>query len=339
MYEGTILLVDDEQEITEEFSRSLRRAGYTIEVAHSGEEGWQKCQETRFDMVITDWRMGRMSGLQLAQKINETYPATRVIIITAFNRKFEKELDSAFYLADYLKKPVDIDNLLNKVKGAMAHKERLPLPDENTCFLEGLTDVTIFHAAIKLFAPTLSRTLQLRSEHGAGYNWVKDKVIAWVSDRRQAKVAGIFDSDLDALDAKKELDEFIHNKPKARTFSLKKYTPSHLHGIFQKGIKIPISLEEIYSPSILQHAETQGWLGQRVDVTDFNKVPVDISFTQHCQDKGLTSEELLYVLHSVKDGDKKRKLVRYIMGLSHDELKDALAGFQPVIRALEEYFQ
>jgi len=132
MNAGKILLVDDEPEIVKQFKRALTGEGYHVETAGSGEEGFQKYQTHYFDVVITDWRMEKMSGLELARQIDTQHPSTKVIIITAFSKEFEQTIDPQHYHAfDYLKKPVDMDNLLNKVKEAVQRKDGVIMALEN----------------------------------------------------------------------------------------------------------------------------------------------------------------------------------------------------------------
>jgi DNA-binding NtrC family response regulator len=132
MNAGKILLVDDEPEIVKQFKRALTGEGYHVETAGSGEEGFQKYQTHYFDVVITDWRMEKMSGLELARQIDIQHPSTKVIIITAFSKEFEQTIDPHHYHAfDYLKKPVDMDNLLNKVKEAVQRKDGVIMALEN----------------------------------------------------------------------------------------------------------------------------------------------------------------------------------------------------------------
>jgi len=123
MSQGRILLVDDEPEIVEQYSRALRNEGYEVDTAFSGEEGWKRYQKRYYDVVITDWRMPDMDGLELLHKIDQTHPLAKVIIITGFgNKEFERVVTSAHAFA-YLEKPIDIDDLLSKVEEAVQRKD------------------------------------------------------------------------------------------------------------------------------------------------------------------------------------------------------------------------
>nr|VFJ50257.1 MAG: Response regulator receiver domain-containing protein [Candidatus Kentron sp. DK] len=123
---GKVLVVDDEKELAQQFGRALRREGYTVELAYSGEEAWEKYQQQYFDVVITDWRMGKMDGIELASRINAFPPSTHIIIITGFGTEFERRLsdDKNYHPFDYLGKgAVTNDVLLEKVRQAMARRD------------------------------------------------------------------------------------------------------------------------------------------------------------------------------------------------------------------------
>ena len=123
MSRGTILLVDDDPEIVEQFARALKNEGYEVDTAFSGEEGWEKYQARYYDVVIADWKMQEMDGLELLHKIDQMNPQAKVIVITGFGDEdsaVQAHHDHAF---DYLKKPVDIDDLLGKVEEAAQRKD------------------------------------------------------------------------------------------------------------------------------------------------------------------------------------------------------------------------
>ncbi|VFM95563.1 MAG: Response regulator receiver domain-containing protein, partial [Candidatus Kentron sp. G] len=84
-----------------------------------GRNTWEKYQRQYFDVVLADWKMGRMNGMELLEKIDRNVPRSRVIMITAFGDE-----DSALeahhrHAFDYLKKPVDRKTLLDTVGKAM----------------------------------------------------------------------------------------------------------------------------------------------------------------------------------------------------------------------------
>ncbi|MBM3237438.1 response regulator [Candidatus Poribacteria bacterium] len=123
MSQETILLVDDEQEIVEQYARALKSGGYEVDTAFSGEEAWDKYQARYYDVVIADWVMEKMNGSALLRKIDQMHPFAKVIIITGFSDK-SKAIEAHHYHAfDYLEKPIDMDELLNKVQEAIQRKD------------------------------------------------------------------------------------------------------------------------------------------------------------------------------------------------------------------------
>jgi DNA-binding response OmpR family regulator len=124
MNQGKILLVDDEPDIVKGFTRALRREGYIVDLAYSGEEGWQKYQERYYDVVIVDWKMGKMTGMQLLQKIGEMHPrANKVIMITAFGDEETAIKAHHHHAFDYIKKPVEPSDLVATVKEAIRRQD------------------------------------------------------------------------------------------------------------------------------------------------------------------------------------------------------------------------
>ena len=62
----------------------LEEFGYTVEIARNGEEGLKLLQASAFDVVVTDYRMPRMNGMELIQQIRKTNPDARIILLSGF---------------------------------------------------------------------------------------------------------------------------------------------------------------------------------------------------------------------------------------------------------------
>nr|VFK13852.1 MAG: Response regulator receiver domain-containing protein [Candidatus Kentron sp. LFY] len=114
-----ILVVDDDEGIVKEFKRALESEDYQVESAYSGEEAWEKYRQQQPVVVLTDYRMGGMSGIELAERIDKADPFTMVILATAFGDE-ENAVEAIHrHVFDYLRKPVDIDILIDTVKRAV----------------------------------------------------------------------------------------------------------------------------------------------------------------------------------------------------------------------------
>ncbi len=79
-----ILVVDDEPGIREGCRRILGREGYQVEVASSGEEGWERAQSQLFDLILLDVMMPGLGGIELLQRIIAHDPDAVCIIITGY---------------------------------------------------------------------------------------------------------------------------------------------------------------------------------------------------------------------------------------------------------------
>lgn len=134
MHKANVLIVDDDGGIADEMKRTLRACEYNVDVAYSGEKGWECFREKEHDIVIVDWLMGKMSGMELLKKIDEKSVLAKVIMITGFgdeNTAIQAHHHHAF---DYLKKPVDRDALISVVDKANERRGLLikALNDWNT---------------------------------------------------------------------------------------------------------------------------------------------------------------------------------------------------------------
>jgi CheY-like chemotaxis protein len=62
----------------------LQDLGYSVETAQSGEEAWESFQKTHFDVVVTDYRMGGMDGLELIRLIRASESPARIVLLSGF---------------------------------------------------------------------------------------------------------------------------------------------------------------------------------------------------------------------------------------------------------------
>jgi CheY-like chemotaxis protein len=82
--QANILLVDDNRDGLLVRSSLLVEIGFSVQVAVNGEEGLKLFNAARFDVVVTDYRMPRMNGVEMIQKIRLVNPNARVILLSGF---------------------------------------------------------------------------------------------------------------------------------------------------------------------------------------------------------------------------------------------------------------
>ena len=137
MPESTILIIEDESRMRSLIDLVLRSEGYRLILAESGEAGLRFADEGGIDLVLTDWQMGEVSGLDVLEHITKEFPGVPVVIITGFGTlksAVEATKKGAF---DYISKPIDNDELKIVVKRALDMR-RLTL--ENLGLSQGLRE-------------------------------------------------------------------------------------------------------------------------------------------------------------------------------------------------------
>jgi DNA-binding NtrC family response regulator len=82
-----ILVVDDDDSIRDIVSTMLFLLGYEVLSADSGEKGFALFIKDKFDLVITDFNMSGMDGINLAYYIKEKCPATQVVLMTGHDKE------------------------------------------------------------------------------------------------------------------------------------------------------------------------------------------------------------------------------------------------------------
>jgi two-component system response regulator AtoC len=120
----SILIVDDEINVTKLLGKFLKKEGYATLAAASGEEALNIIDSHQVDIVITDIKMPEMSGIELLSKINDIDPTIKVILITAF-AAIETAVEALKMGAlDYITKPFDLDDVLLSVEKIAAGLEK-----------------------------------------------------------------------------------------------------------------------------------------------------------------------------------------------------------------------
>lgn len=131
-----LLLVDDEPSILASLRRLLRREGYTILTAESGEAGLEVMANHPVDVIISDARMPGMSGAEFLGRVREMYPDTIRIMLSGYTdiESVTKAVNRG-ELFRFLTKPWDDQELLDIIRNAfLQHERRMELHayDEST---------------------------------------------------------------------------------------------------------------------------------------------------------------------------------------------------------------
>ncbi|MFQ5862883.1 MAG: sigma-54-dependent transcriptional regulator [Candidatus Brocadiales bacterium] len=117
--EASVLLVDDEEVVLESLHGLFSLEGYTVDTAQDGVQALRKIGRRDFDLVVSDVKMPKLSGLDLLKKVKKKKSDTRVIIITAYGQITEAISAIKLGAYDYLTKPLDDTTLLSTVERAL----------------------------------------------------------------------------------------------------------------------------------------------------------------------------------------------------------------------------
>ena len=132
-----ILIVDDELPQLELIGGFLKKQGFDVVEAEGGEKGLEKFRLESFDLVLTDQKMPKMSGVELLKSIRALNPEAAVIVMTAFGSIETAVSAIKEGASDYLTKPLNLDELLHRIE---AVKERNRLLTENRDLREALQE-------------------------------------------------------------------------------------------------------------------------------------------------------------------------------------------------------
>jgi DNA-binding NtrC family response regulator len=116
---GKILVVDDDDSIRDVVSKMLCRLGYAVLSADSAESGLALFLKNKFDLVITDFSMSGMDGINLAYYIKEKSPSTQVVLMTGDEKQVILSKIKGTAVAKALFKPFTLAEMDVTVQGLL----------------------------------------------------------------------------------------------------------------------------------------------------------------------------------------------------------------------------
>lgn len=125
MTERRVLVVDDEIHIVHVVAIKLRNNGYDVITANNGAEALELAQQENPDIIVTDYQMPVMSGLELVKELreNEITKNTPVILLTARSFAISKEEQDDLQISTCLSKPFSPRELLGDIEDILHENE------------------------------------------------------------------------------------------------------------------------------------------------------------------------------------------------------------------------
>ncbi len=110
-----ILVVDDVDTIARVYARFLERQGYDVQIAFNGEEALSIWEQFKPDLVISDIRMPKMSGFELANALRKKNPKQKVILMTGYADEAEVLEQQKSHGFPFFTKPADLQTTVTKI--------------------------------------------------------------------------------------------------------------------------------------------------------------------------------------------------------------------------------
>lgn len=114
-----LLIIDDEEIVISSCHRVLRKSGYEIESARSGEEGLQKAAATKYDVIVTDLKMPGIDGLEVLRRLKAADRQQVVVVFTGFANVSTARESLKLGAFDYVPKPFTAQELRDVVANAL----------------------------------------------------------------------------------------------------------------------------------------------------------------------------------------------------------------------------
>ncbi|GMR25326.1 MAG: response regulator transcription factor [Ignavibacteria bacterium] len=114
-----ILIVEDEIQIAEPLRKNFLEEGHHAMVANNGEEALKLVDKIQFDVIILDWKMPKMSGIEVCKRLREAENNTPIILLTALTQISNKVEALNSGADDYITKPFSFEELLARIKAVV----------------------------------------------------------------------------------------------------------------------------------------------------------------------------------------------------------------------------
>ena len=121
MSNGSILIVDDDLDITLAYKKGLERYGFLVDIYNDPIIALSNFKSGFYDLLLVDVRMPKMNGFELYQEIEKVDKKAKVCFITAFEVYYHalKEIFPTLEVGCFIRKPIEIDDLVKKINSEL----------------------------------------------------------------------------------------------------------------------------------------------------------------------------------------------------------------------------
>jgi NtrC-family two-component system response regulator AlgB len=180
-----LLIVDDERNIRSSLASFFQSLGHEMQVAESGREARTLVEATPFDLVITDYRMAEMNGIELLGEIKRRRPETVVILMTAYATVENAVAAMKGGAFDYVTKPFSLEQIQHlterglQLQSLRAENRALRNAIDETPLLESSSPAMVRLMETARQAAASEATILLTGESGTGKNVLARQIHQW----------------------------------------------------------------------------------------------------------------------------------------------------------------
>jgi two-component system NtrC family response regulator len=303
-----ILIAEDEKTQRDLLEGFLKKEGFSVESAASGREALDKLERDFFDIILLDYKMPELDGLQTLREVRRLYPDLPVVMMTAYGTVETAVASMKEGALDYLTKPIDLDELL-----LIFHKviERSQLIQENKALKSQLqeryTFSNIIYGSPKMeeviglvgrVAPSQA-TILIRGESGTGKELIAN-AIHFASPRSQMPLIKVNCSAIPETLLESEL--FGHEKGSftgATQLRIGRFEEANGGTLFLDEIADLSPGTQVKLLRILQEKEFQRLGSNQTLKTDVRVMAATNQNLEEAMKKGLFREDLYYRLNVI----------------------------------------
>ena len=128
MAEGTVLVIEDEENLQEALKYNLEREGYDVLTAGDGERGLNAARERQPDLVILDIMLPQLDGLEVCRILRREHD-TPIIMLTAKGEEVDRVVGLELGADDYITKPFSMRELLARLRTVLRRARSNPRAD------------------------------------------------------------------------------------------------------------------------------------------------------------------------------------------------------------------
>ena len=137
-----VLVVDDEKLIVKGIRFCLEQDGMSVDYAYDGEEALEAAHNTRYDVILLDVMLPKMSGFEVCQQIRE-FSDVPIIMLTAKGDDMDKILELEYGADDYITKPFNILEVKARIKAIMRRSGKRQKEEQKEDSMIDLGDIRV----------------------------------------------------------------------------------------------------------------------------------------------------------------------------------------------------